>query len=138
MTVSVAPVPEEEMAATLPDLARLRIAVFRAWPYLYDGDMAYEEAYLRTYAESPGAVIVAARDGDRLVGAATGAPMEDHADEFGAPFLERGYRLEEIFYCAESVLLPGYRGRGSAMPSSTTARRGRGTSGGATAPSVRW
>ena len=25
----------------LPELARLRITVFRAFPYLYDGDMAY-------------------------------------------------------------------------------------------------
>ena len=31
------------LAAALPDVARLRIAVFRAYPYLYDGDAAYEE-----------------------------------------------------------------------------------------------
>ena len=30
----------------LDDLARLRIAVFRDWPYLYDGDVAYERDYL--------------------------------------------------------------------------------------------
>jgi GNAT superfamily N-acetyltransferase len=58
-------------------------------------------------------VIVAAWDGRDLVGAATGAPMEDHADEFAAPFEARGYDLSEIFYCAESVLLPRYRGQGA-------------------------
>ena len=28
--------------AVVPDLARLRVAVFRDWPYLYDGDDAYQ------------------------------------------------------------------------------------------------
>ena len=41
----------------LDDLARLRIAVFRDWPYLYDGDVAYERDYLTAY-QSPGAVVV--------------------------------------------------------------------------------
>jgi len=41
------------LTAALADLARLRIAVFRDWPYLYDGDEAYEREYLRAYA-APG------------------------------------------------------------------------------------
>ena len=102
----------DALSDALPGLARLRIAVFRAWPYLYEGDRAYEERYLRAYAESPGAVVVGCFDGDVLVGAATAAPMEDHAAEFSEPFAERGHRLDDILYCGESVLLPEYRGRG--------------------------
>lgn len=101
----------DAVAGALDDLARLRIAVFRDWPYLYDGDAAYEREYLKAYT-APGAVVVAAMDGDRMVGAATGAPMEDHAKDFAAAFANRPERLEEIFYCAESVLLPEYRGHG--------------------------
>lgn len=101
----------DELTLALGDLARLRIAVFRDWPYLYDGDEAYEREYLRAYA-APGAVVVAAMDGDRMVGAATGAPMEHHAADFSAAFAGRPEPLEDIFYCAESVLLPAYRGRG--------------------------
>lgn len=101
-----------QMAPFLDDLARLRIDVFRAWPYLYEGDMDYERRYLAEFSESPGAVLAVARDGARLVGAATGAPLEDHAGAFGAPFEAAGYDLHEIFYCAESVLLPDYRGQG--------------------------
>lgn len=97
--------------AVLDDLARLRIAVFRDWPYLYDGDLAYEREYLSAYLR-PGAVVVAAFDADRLIGAATGAPMAQHADEFAAAFAGRPESLDDIFYCAESVLLPAYRGRG--------------------------
>lgn len=101
----------EAVAGVLDDLARLRIAVFRDWPYLYDGDEAYEREYLKAYT-APGAVVVAAMDGERMVGAATGAPMEHHAADFAAAFADRPERLEDIFYCAESVLLPDYRGHG--------------------------
>jgi len=98
--------------AALEDVARLRIKVFRAWPYLYDGDVAYERAYLQTYRDSADAIVVGAFDGARLVGAATGTPMEDHADDFAAAFAGTGLDLNTIFYCAESVLLPAYRGQG--------------------------
>ncbi|WP_306005528.1 GNAT family N-acetyltransferase [Aquicoccus porphyridii] len=98
--------------AALGDVARLRITVFRNWPYLYDGDAEYEHAYLAAYRDSPGAVVVGAFDGARLVGAATGTPMADHADDFAAAFDGTGIDLAAVFYCAESVLLPDYRGRG--------------------------
>lgn len=98
--------------AVIDDVARLRIAVFRDYPYLYDGDREYERRYLQTYRDSPGAVVITAFDGARIVGAATGTPLEEHADEFGAPFTERGFVLTDIFYCAESVLLSDYRGKG--------------------------
>lgn len=101
-----------DLAAALDDVARLRISVFRDWPYLYDGDLDYERAYLSAYRDSPGAIVVGAFDGTRLVGAATGTPMADHAAEFAAPFAKVQVPLTDIFYCAESVLLPEYRGRG--------------------------
>lgn len=112
MSLRIEALTGAETAKSLTDLARLRIAVFRAFPYLYDGDMAYEAAYLERFASSRNALIVGAWDGDRLVGAATAAPMEDHAEEFAAPFLEQGHRLEDFLYCGESVLLPEYRGHG--------------------------
>lgn len=100
------------LEAALDDVAALRIAVFRDWPYLYDGTLAYEREYLQTYRDSPGAILVGAFDGPRLVGAATGTPMEDHAAEFAEPFRAVGLPLDRIFYCAESVLLMQYRGQG--------------------------
>ncbi|PJE26402.1 Acetyltransferase (GNAT) family protein [Pseudooceanicola antarcticus] len=99
------------LEAALDDVARLRIAVFRDWPYLYDGDISYERQYLDDYL-APSAIVVAAKDGDEIVGVATGMAMEAHAEDFAAPFAERPEPLEQIFYCAESVLLPAYRGQG--------------------------
>lgn len=98
--------------AALDDVAALRIAVFRDWPYIYDGRLDYERAYLESYRTSPGAVLVGAFDGARLVGAATGTPLEDHAEDFAAPFAATGWPLGAVFYCAESVLLPAWRGQG--------------------------
>ncbi|MEM7545504.1 MAG: GNAT family N-acetyltransferase [Pseudomonadota bacterium] len=112
MTLRIAPISGPALEVALPHIAQLRVEIFRAFPYLYDGDVAYEAQYLRPYVDSPDAVVIGAWDGDRLVGAATGTPMEDHAGAFGAPFTARGYDLSTIFYCAESVLLPAYRGRG--------------------------
>jgi len=108
----VRPLKGEELAAALDDVARLRIEVFRAFPYLYDGDFDYERTYLEPYRESPGAIIVGAFDAGRLVGAATGTPLADHADDFAAAFAGTGIALDDVFYCAESVLLPAYRGQG--------------------------
>lgn len=102
----------EAIRAILPDLARLRIIVFRDWPYLYDGSLDYEESYLTKFAAAPGAVVIAAYDGSEMVGASTGAPMIEHAEEFGEPFRKAGYDISKIFYCGESVLLKSHRGHG--------------------------
>ncbi len=112
MTITVTSLTGEDIKSVLPDLARLRIVVFRDWPYLYDGTLEYEETYLAKFAKAKGAVCVVARDGDQIVGASTGAPMIEHADEFGAPFKAAGYDISKIFYCGESVLLKSHRGHG--------------------------
>lgn len=112
MSVEVHTLTREGFAAALDDVARLRISVFRDWPYLYDGDLDYERKYLAAYLESPDSLVVGAFDGTRLVGVSTAAPLEDHAEELGAPLRDLGYPLNEVYYCAESVLLPEYRGRG--------------------------
>ncbi len=98
--------------SALDAVARLRITVFADFPYLYDGDLAYERRYLESYRQSPRAVLVGAFDGDSLVGAATGTPLADHADDFAQAFAGSGLGLDKVFYCAESVLLPQWRGRG--------------------------
>lgn len=100
------------LAPHLDAVANLRIAVFRDWPYLYEGDAAYEREYLAAYARSADSVVVLARDGDAVVGASTGIPLAEDSAEFQQPFHERGIDVAKVFYCGESVLLPRYRGRG--------------------------
>ena len=113
MTLDYRTLTGEEVEAALDDLARLRIEVFRAWPYLYDGDLAYERQYMSSYRDNPRAVLVAAFDGDRIVGASTGTPLLGHDDQFAKAFAEVDIPMADVFYCAESVLLPEYRGQGA-------------------------
>lgn len=101
-----------ELGPWLDAVARLRIAVFRDWPYLYAGDLAYERDYLQAYARSPESVFVLAFDGDEVVGASTGLPLADDTDAFQRPFRESGRAVDDVFYFGESVLLPAYRGLG--------------------------
>lgn len=110
MSVTVRALTGADLEALLPELARLRMQVFREWPYLYEGTFEYEHKYLQSYRNSAGAILIGAFDNARLIGAATGTPLEDHADDFAQPL--QGVALERVFYCAESVLLPAYRGQG--------------------------
>lgn len=104
-----------ELTQYIPALAELRMRVFRDFPYLYDGDLAYEARYLNTYIEAPNSVIVLAFDGDKVVGASTGVPLGHETDEVKQPFLDAGFNIDEIFYCGESVLLSKYRGQGAGV-----------------------
>lgn len=112
MTLTVAPVTGAALAKVVPALARLRIAVFRDFPYLYDGDPAYEADYLADFARAEGAVIVIARDGDEIVGAATAAPLEGQDPAWQQPLAAAGFDVARTFYFGESVLLASHRGRG--------------------------
>lgn len=101
-----------EIGPHIDDLARLRIEVFRAFPYLYEGSLDYEQNYLVTYASSPESLFVLAFDGESVVGVSTGMPMDHETEAFRKPFVEGGWDPARIFYFAESVLLPSYRGQG--------------------------
>ena len=111
--VNIRPLSGPDLDAALPALARLRIEVFRAFPYLYEGSLAYEETYLRKLAGAKDAFIVAAEtEAGEIVGCATGSGMDDQHDEFSLPLKTAGYDLASTFYFGESVLLPAYRGHG--------------------------
>jgi GNAT superfamily N-acetyltransferase len=112
VTVRVEPLTGAALRDRLPDLARLRIEVFREYPYLYEGDLPYEERYLAGFADAHDAVIVAAFAGVRIIGAATAAPLAAQPEVFRAPLSRSGIPVEECFYFGESVLLPEFRGRG--------------------------
>ncbi len=115
MGVDVKPLSGPDFDAAIPALAALRIEVFRAWPYLYDGDLDYEEGYLARFRHADRAFLAAAFDGDTIVGAATAAPLAGEAVEFREPFERAGFDTSKIFYFAESLLLPRYRGQGAGV-----------------------
>jgi GNAT superfamily N-acetyltransferase len=105
----------EALRAWLPHLSALRAAVFRDWPYLYDGDAGQEGRYLLAFAQSPGAAVFAALDGDRAVGCATCQPMAEADAPVRDAFLRHGEDPSAWCYFGESVLLAEYRGRGAGV-----------------------
>jgi len=100
------------IADVFNELAGLRIAVFREFPYLYEGSVDYEKTYLETYVRSERSLLFAVYDGDRMVGATTCLPLRDEMPELQEPFRQAGYALDTIFYFGESLLLLEYRGQG--------------------------
>lgn len=100
------------IAGQLDALADVRIKVFRAFPYLYEGSRDYERHYLQTYIDCPRSLAILVWDGDRCVGASTVLPLADAGADAQGPFLAGGHAIDEIDYFGESVLLPEYRGFG--------------------------
>lgn len=119
MSLRIETVTGEQIIPWLSELAELRISVFRDFPYLYDGSLDYEMDYLATYTRCAHSLCVLALEGNRVVGASTGLPLAEEVAEFTAPFAAAGLDTSRIFYCAESVLLPDYRGGACTGPSST-------------------
>jgi GNAT superfamily N-acetyltransferase len=111
--VTVKPLSGKAFELAIPALALLRIKIFRSFPYLYDGDLDYEARYLDRFRDADGAFLAAALDEHgRVAGAATAAPLAGEADEFRTPFERAGHDVSRIFYFAESLLEPEFRGQG--------------------------
>ncbi|MEZ4629920.1 MAG: GNAT family N-acetyltransferase [Deinococcales bacterium] len=96
----------------IPQVAALRISIFRDFPYLYDGNEAYERSYLGRYVSAQDGLLLLVFDGDKIVGASTGLPLSQEMSNFKAPFAKQGYDIDQMYYCAESILLKAYRGQG--------------------------
>lgn len=101
-----------EAAPWLDDLARLRIQVFREWPYLYEGTTEYERGYLEAYLRAPSFLLVLAESGGRIVGASSALCLAEEAEPLRAPVAAAGMDPASICYFGESVLDPAWRGRG--------------------------
>jgi GNAT superfamily N-acetyltransferase len=110
--VEIATLEGPAAASVAEDLARLRVTVFREWPYLYEGSLDYERRYLAKYSALARATIVVARAGDEIVGASTALPLADSEAELQAPFLAAGLDPADHYYYGESVLLAPWRRRG--------------------------
>ncbi|WP_020407331.1 GNAT family N-acetyltransferase [Hahella ganghwensis] len=110
--IEIDTVSGRDITPWLEDIAKLRLQVFREFPYLYEGSLDYESDYLKKYASSDKSVFILAKVNRKVVGAATGLPLIDADEEFQAPFKEHGLNISQYFYFGESVLDKNFRGRG--------------------------
>lgn len=115
MTLRIETFTGPAIAAYIPVLARLRVQVFRAWPYLYEGDETQERTHLARFAASPDAALVVAFAGAEPVGCSTCLPLAHEAANARAPFEARGWDLARWCYFGESVLRVDQRGQGAGV-----------------------
>ena len=102
-----------EVSPWLEPLGKLRIHVFRDFPYLYDGTLEYEMDYLKVYQQTPESLVVLVTDSTgQAVGATTCLPLEAEGPEFRESFEKAGIDPAHVMYFGESILLPEWRGRG--------------------------
>lgn len=96
----------------LPSIAKLRMEILLEYPYLYDGNTEVEMRYLRKLVQCKESIAVVIFDGPKIVGAATGLPLEEETPEMKKPFIETDQNLNDYFYFGQALLLEPYRGRG--------------------------
>ena len=94
----------------LDDIARLRITIFREFPYLYEGSLAYEKEYLAKFSRSKESVTILAKDQEEVIGVFTGLPL--HLEEETITRSIPQEKLLDSFYFSELLLLKAYRKQG--------------------------
>jgi GNAT superfamily N-acetyltransferase len=93
-------------------IAKLRMEVFREYPYFEEPDRDRETQFLRKLFSNKESIGVLIFDNTTLVGASLGYPLTVEEPSLHRPFKERHLNIESYFFFADSVLLKAYRGRG--------------------------
>jgi hypothetical protein len=96
----------------LHSMAKLRMEVFKDYPYFESPDLNHELLYLRKISSSKESIAVLIFDNTTLVGVSLGSPLEIEDPALHRPFKERHLNVGTYFYFGDSALLKGYRGRG--------------------------
>ena len=101
-----------EIAPHIEAITNVCLAAYREYPYLYEGSLEEYGPIIARYAESQHGVVCAVFDGNTLVGAATGMPLNEMAEKYQQPLLDHNHDTSKIFYLGELVLFAKYRNQG--------------------------
>lgn len=96
----------------LHSIAKLRMEVFKDYPYCEEPDLDREIHYLRKVFANKEAIGVLIFDNTTLVGASIGYPLSIEEPALLLPFQERHLHIDSYYFFADSTLLKQYRGRG--------------------------
>ena len=103
---------DEKIDKFIDDIARLRISIFREYPYLYDGDKVYEADYLKKFIHTEDSIMVLAFSDENIVGALTGLPLRYEEPNVREPWIQSNIPVDHLYYFSEGLLLREYRNRG--------------------------
>jgi GNAT superfamily N-acetyltransferase len=96
----------------LHSVAKLRIEVFREYPYFEEPDLDRETQFLKKLLSNKESIGVLIFDHTTLVGVSLGYPLSIEEPSLRRPFKERQLDVESYFFFGDSTLLKTYRGRG--------------------------
>ena len=100
----------KEIVPYIDELARLRIEVFREFPYLYDGNFDYEKKYLAKFGEIDESIVILVLENQEVIGALTGLPIKNESKEITQNLTKK--QLEKGFYLSEILLYKDFRQQG--------------------------
>lgn len=91
----------------------LRIETFREFPYLYVGELEYEQAYIKSYQSDKQAMLAIARSDGNIAGISTGIPLgSDSEITSDAKEAFKNENINDYYYYREVIVHPEYRGLG--------------------------
>jgi len=96
----------------LHSIAKLRMEVFKDYPYFEEPNLEKETHYLKTISSCKETIGVLIFDHTTLVGVSLGCPLSIEEPALLRPFKERRADIDSFFYFGDSCLLKHYRGRG--------------------------
>lgn len=94
-------------------ISKLRIEIFKEYPYLYKGDLAYENNYMQGYTQDKRAMIVIAKVDGVLAGVSTGIPLISDSEivaDAKKCFSQQDVEIGDYYYYGEVIVLPEFRG----------------------------
>jgi hypothetical protein len=98
-----------EVEPYVNDISRLRIILFREYPYLYEPDEEVDRGLVRLYTTEY-AIVVIAKDGEKMIGAMTGVPLNAVPARFLELFSTNQIDSAGIFYLGDALIEEKYRG----------------------------
>lgn len=98
-----------EIAKYTDDFIKICHQIYREYPYLYSGDDAGYDEYVRSYAGIDNSIACFALDGDKVIGICSGMPLQESRPSYQKAFVSLGIDVTPIFYLGEIILLKEYR-----------------------------
>lgn len=104
----------QEMKPYLNMAAQWRIQEFKSFPYLYEGNLEYENMYMHECEKNSEATLIVGERGDEILGFTTGIPIGTMSDLLKS-LRDKLPNAHEYYYLAECIFAPTARGRGFAQ-----------------------
>lgn len=105
-----------EIIKNIPEVAQFRIKYFRDYPYLYEGNIAEEEKYLKGFCEDSKSLLLLIKDSSgETIAVSTSLPLISNSTILaGVPelFESKGLSPEVFFYYGEVIISLNYRSLG--------------------------